>query len=387
MGMKFVLAFIVTWALQAQAAWDLNDVSYLMPLPKEASANGLLGTQDMGKGGALLTASMLERMPPLALHMNREQTAQAIKVVAVRIDPCFPLPTPQSCQKQIRLVWQPFELTRRGTIQSVDAAVHTFYVLTDDEFKSLLKDLAAWKKKYPANTQYVPLQVHPAWANEGDQSASLQDFNAVIKKYAGLGNISRATVMVLRGAGDMWAFAGFSYENGAMDMFPVPRLNGRTSQAFVNTAIPFDHFSGGGISPAPKGANTFNYLVAESARLGEGTEEMIRNEVRAAFRVENPKNFNPENLDCVSCHVAQPAIRWVLDNRSGLKADQLWDSEIYKNVKYDLKNVTPDMWNTRMIRGFGYFNEHVSISQRVINESAEVADMLNQDYNLKKGRK
>ena len=41
-------------------------------------------------------------------------------------------------------------------------------------------------------------------------------------------------------------------------------------------------------------------------------------------------------------------------------------------------NVTVEIRdNTLMIRGFGYFGKHTAISQRVINESAEVADAIN----------
>lgn len=376
--MKLIAVFLCMLSFQAHAAWDLNDVSYLMPLPATVGDDQLLGLEAPGNGGALLPPTFVEKIPVLAFGMNREETAAALRVIAVRIDPCFPLPTPQSCQKQIRLVWQPIEMSRRNQVQTVDAALHSFYVLTDAEFKSLLKDIESWKKKYKVKTDLVPLQVHPAWAAEGDRSPALVDFHNVVKKYAGAGNLTRVTAMVLRGAGDMWAFAGFEVRNGDLEMAPVPRLNGRLSQAFINVAIPADQFAGGGISPTPKGDDTFNNIAAESVRLGEGTEELILQEVRAAFRVENPKNFNPENMDCVSCHVAQPAIQWVLNKRPELKADRLWNSEIYKNAKYDLKNMSPELWNTQMIRGLGYFGRNMAISQRVINESAEVADLLNQ---------
>lgn len=376
--MKMIAAFLCMVSLQAHAAWDLNDVSYLMPLPATVGDDQLLGLEAPGNGGALLPPAFVEKIPVLAFGMNREETNAALRVIAVRIDPCFPLPTPQSCQRQIRLVWQPIEMSRRNQVQTVDAALHSFYVLTDAEFKSLLKDIGSWKKKYKVKTDLVPLQVHPAWATEGDRSPALADFHNVVKKYAGVGNLTRVTAMVLRGAGDMWAFAGFEVRNGDLEMAPVPRLNGRLSQAFINVAVPADQFAGGGISPTPKGDDTFNNIAAESVRLGEGTEELIRQEVKAAFRVENPKNFNPENMDCVSCHVAQPAIQWVLNKRPELKADQIWNSEIYKNAKYDLKNMSPELSNTQMIRGLGYFGRNMAISQRVINESAEVADLLNQ---------
>ncbi|WP_415062362.1 hypothetical protein [Bdellovibrio sp.] len=379
--MKFVVSLLFFVSLQAQAAWDLNDVSYLLPLPTVVGGDALLGLEAPGKGGPLLEPILLGRVPILAIDMDREETYQALRVIAVRIDPCFPLPTPQSCQKQIRLVWQPLQEGRRRQTHAVDAALHSFYVLSDSEFANLLTDLEAWKTKYPVQTNFIPLQVHPAWAQQGDRSPALRDFQEIIKKYAGRANLTRVTAMVLRGAADMWAFAGFELRDGQLELFGVPRLKGRLAQSFVNVAVPSDHFAGGGMSPPPKGSDTFDNIVAESVRLGAGSEELIRQEVKAAYRIENPKNFSPENMDCVSCHVAQPAIQWVLRKRPELQVDQLWSSEIYKNAKYNLTNRSPEVWNTQMIRGLGYFGKNMAISQRVINESAEVADSINLLFN------
>ncbi len=89
-------------------------------------------------------------------------------------------------------------------------------------------------------------------------------------------------------------------------------------------------------------------------------------------------------MDCVSCHVTQPGIHWVLNKRPELKVDQLWSSEIYRNAKYDLSNMSTEVWNTQMIRGLGYFGENLAISQRVVNESAEVADAINYYVSAKK---
>lgn len=379
--MKFVVSLLFILSLQAQAAWDLNDVSYLLPLPTVVGGDALLGLEAPGKGGPLLEPILLGRVPILAIDMDREETYQALRVIAVRIDPCFPLPTPQSCQKQIRLVWQPLQEGRRRQTHAVDAALHSFYVLSDSEFANLLTDLEAWKTKYPVQTNFIPLQVHPAWAQQGGRSPALRDFQEIIKKYAGRANLTRVTAMVLRGAADMWAFAGFELRDGQLELFEVPRLKGRLAQSFVNVAVPSDHFAGGGMSPPPKGSDTFDNIVAESVRLGAGSEELIRQEVKAAYRIENPKNFSPENMDCVSCHVAQPAIQWVLRTRPELQVDQLWSSEIYKNAKYNLTNKSPEVWNTQMIRGLGYFGKNMAISQRVINESAEVADSINLLFN------
>ena len=39
---KLLSAFILGLSLQAGAAWDLNDVSYLMPLPKVVGQDNLM---------------------------------------------------------------------------------------------------------------------------------------------------------------------------------------------------------------------------------------------------------------------------------------------------------------------------------------------------------
>lgn len=379
--MKIIFTLTVMLSFQALAAWDLNDVTYLMPLPARVEDNSLLELETPSKGGPLLPPYWVEKIPVLSLKMDAKTTQNALRVMAVRIDPCFPLPTPQSCQKQIRLVWQPIEKNLRQQVQTIDAALHSFYVLSDLEFASLLKDLAAWKTKHSVTTHYLPLQVHPAWALEGDQSPALAEFQTLITKYAGAANLTRITAMILRGNGDMWAFAGFEFQQGLFKMFPVPRLEGRTSQSFVNLAVPADHFTGGGMSPRPQGDDTLNAITDESQFLGAGLNETVLQEVRSAYRIENPLLYNPENTDCVSCHTARPAIQWALIHRHQLNVDRIWDSEIYKNAKYNLHNLTPEIWNTQNIRGLGYFRNNISISQRVINESAEVADYINKITN------
>lgn len=380
--MKILLRFLslmtFTFSLHSQAAWDLNDVSYLLPMPSTIGSDALLGVAAPGKGGPLLPDSLVQSLPILAMGLSSAEAAETLRVVAVRIDPCFPLPTPQSCQRQIRFVWQPLTLNRHNQVRTIDAALHSFYVLNEMEFTNLLKDLENWKSRFAVKTQGLPLQVHPAWAQEGDLSPSLTDFQNLIKKYAGAQNLSRLTIMVLRGAGDMWAFAGFDVQGETLTNFTVPRLN-RKAQTFINMAVPRDHFAGDGIAPAPQGEDTLNSLAFDSARLdGPYSEETILREGRAALRIENPQYYHAENMDCVSCHVAQPVKHWVLNKRPELKIESLWSSEIYRNTRYNMTNITENIWDTQRIRGFGYFGEGPAISQRVINESAEVADTLNQ---------
>lgn len=376
MKAKFAFVFTLFLGLQATAAWDLNDVSYLMPLPARFGDDNLMGINTPGRGGPLLNPAFMGTIPPLTPVMSENDVATSLRVIAVRIDPCFPLPTPQSCQKQIRLVWQPLEPGFRNRVQTVDAALHSFYVLTDADFDSLTKDLMAWKTRNKVETKGLPLQVHPAWAVQADKSPALLDFNQIVRKYAGPVNLTRITAMVVRGAGDMWSFQGFEVRKGQLKLMKIPRVD-RSAQAFVNFAVPSDHFERGLISPEATGEDSFNKVIGNSARMKVGNEDLLRKELRAIHRAEDPHSFNPENMDCASCHVAQSARVWLERNRTDLNLENIWNTHAYKNPAYDLSNVSPDQKNTQIIRAFGYFLENPAISQRVINESAEVATALN----------
>lgn len=372
---KIILSLLLT--LQAQAGWDLNDVTYLMPLPQAAAEDSLMHMDSEGLGGYLLHPNFLKQIPIMTLAMRPEEALKALRVVAVRIDPCFPLPVPQACQRQVRLIWQPLQLDRKQNIVTADAALHSFYILNDQQFYSLLKDISYWKSRYPSRTSGQALQVHPAWARTGTQSPALLAFQKMLQKHIGMQNFFRVTGMFLRGAGNMWAFANFEMENNELRPQPIARLGGKRAQTFINLAIPSDHFDGGGMAPQPQGQDTLDFLMQQTNLNDSQSEQMILQSFKSLYRIENPRTYNPENMDCVSCHVAQPLKYAFFTKRPELKLQNAWQDQQYQNSKYNLANLSVHPNDTQIIRGLGYFGSDVVVSQRVINESAEVADWLN----------
>ena len=370
--MKTIIIFVSALiSMPVLAHWDLNDVSYLMPLPKYYKDSGLLTDKSVGAKGDLLPGKLLQMVPHLTNGNQTNHTTQGLQVLGLRIDPCFPMPTPQPCQKQIRMVWQPLEMHPALGVMSVDATLHSFYVLTDDEFTLLLKDLVDWKKKYNVQTANLPLAIHPAWKTSKDDS--LQDFNKIILKYAGATNISRVTIMALRGGGLMWHFTGIDIAiDGSVNKMLIPRLKNASVQSFVNNASPFTQFAGG-FAPKPTGPDTINSIAKDSS-LTE--KQVVIAEIGAAFRAEDPHLHNPNTLDCMTCHISQPAKIWAFSHHPDWALDKLNEATAYKNARYNLANAS-GQWRTNNLRAFGYFNKDIYLSQRVINESAEVADALN----------
>ena len=83
-------------------------------------------------------------------------------------------------------------------------------------------------------------------------------------------------------------------------------------------------------------------------------------------------------MDCFCCLVALSDRSWFEKNRSDLGLHPIADAFAYKNSHYNLENKSTNVHNTQSLRAFGYFGHELAISQRVINESAAVADQINQ---------
>lgn len=377
--MKWLLTlFVIFSSSVVLAKWDLNDVSYLMPLPKEnLERSNLLGLGASGAQGELLPTSLTQQIPGLSFFLSRAEEEKVLRVVSVRIDPCFERPVPYPCEKQIRMVWQPVIQNPFGIV-AVDAALHSFYTLSDAQFESLLIEVKQWKTRFEVNVQGKPLQIHPVLATNPE---ALKSFTDLILKYAGQKTLSRVTAMVLRGTDNTWAFAEYKVNGDTLDMQFIPRLD-RKSQAYINQITPDEErFTQGGMAPAPVDRDNVNYSVADTDFfIQNADEETIRNEYRSSLAIQNPKKYSAATMDCVSCHVAQNATTWLsktypeLSNSVNLAADK------YHNPSYDLTNLSRQKNNFLIIRAFGYYGSEPAISQRVINESAEVADSLNRFF-------
>ena len=383
--MKFlILPFIFlvsSFSYATPVSWGLNDVTYIMPLPLNATQNNLLKLQSEGSKGVMIPQAMVMQLPFMDMEHEKDQINAMTRLMTVRIDNCFPLPTPQSCQKQIRMVWQPV-LEKDGVITTVDAAFHSFYVLTDEEFTSLLNDLKTWKKKYQkreSSATTEALDIHPYWKHDKDESHALLDFNTLITKYAGEKNLSRVTVMVLRRMNDVWGFLGAEVKEGKLEIGAIPRLDGKTSQMFFNSLRDINQYVGAMMNPAPlkPEANLASFINTATNSAVFTEQELIGN-LQSAFAIENPNLFNPESMDCVNCHIAQSSREWLSAKITGATTiDQnLFSAFKYTNPSYNLENKSTQVFNTHQLRGVGYFGQNLAISQRVINESAVVAEWL-----------
>lgn len=344
-------------------AWTLNDVSILLPLPKAGEFSLLLSPTSKSIQGELLPWSIYENLPQLIAGVDRRVTYPDLKVIAIRLDPCFRETGPTECQRQIRMVWQPVLASSSESI-TADAAVHTFYDLSPTEWTNLLQSI----QPLTSDDMNVSLDVHPRIRAEGLGGEYWSRLREILLQFAGEKNLTRATSMSVNMMGSIWVFTGFDIEDGVMTRMQIPRQ----SKVVQGVLVDIDNLSEMFIQVRPDldAPASWLSLIANSKDSAINMKpEEIKEALRESLRLENPRLTNTANVDCASCHVAQTAHFW------GEIRFPKWNSkaeaESYKNQSVNLENRSLRRGFSNRLRAFGYFVDEPVISQRLINESAE----------------
>lgn len=369
---NFFFLFCLLFSFKLKAL-GLNDLSVLIPLPKNSEASLMLSPYDEGSQGTLLSKKNYNKLFKLVVDKSNEEVwRDQLKVIAIRLDPCFVEGTgPLPCRRQIRLVWQPL-IEKENEVTTKDASLHSFYEFSDEEFAAILTEWKMWSK----TNKNLPLTIHPLLKKEGLSGKHWNQLRSIILKYCGEKNLVRMTSMGLSGSEQLWVFSGMDIDpktTQSKEMI-IPRIQ-TTIQTITQSS--FDpHEFWGALTPAPNADLEFNLLVEDSMFFKKrNTEIEVRKVVNSYLSFENPKKHNTGTLDCASCHLTSMTHQWTLTNYPNLK----WDVE-FKDTKYqsalNLENTTLNKVNPHQFRIFGYFGQDPAISQRVINETAEVFDFL-----------
>ena len=375
--------------------WGLNDVSYLFHLPNGGAHADidLLGPQDHGVMGKLLPRELYELVPTLLIsgHGNQTLYKDALRVVAARIDPC-PSPGSDQCAPEVRLVWQPVEhdsYTREWVAR--DAAIHSFYKLSHNEFDLLREDLwriKKWLVSQGVTTTSAALDIHPALKNKNTAHTFNQEIQQTLLNYTGNSNLEKVTYVALMAPERWWRFGIFEKNaNGAWNTTEIPRLEMTTEDIF-NTAV--EDGVGLGLEKGvdvifnifpeeyPDSDNIFTVINKGYRFNDERDREVFMGKLDAIARFRNPHDTNPDNLDCASCHFAD-ATRHYIDNRFP-ELGKVTTTAEFNNPDPDtlnLENLSQAAKSGRNVRAFGYFEDKPVIIQRTINESALSAHWLN----------
>ncbi len=339
----------------------LHDVSVLWPLPNEVNkVDRLLGPSSAGAKGELLPASIYQKMPQLSVAAFAREN---IRVVGVRIDPCFRFGTSTECSNQLRLVMQPIRVDE-GKVAPQDAAVHTFYSLARDQLKVLAGAIAGHGSE-PTRA----LGVHPTLASEGLDGTFATRLRALVLEYAGASNLVRATFMQRTNSRQgTWVFGGFEISGNSTTDITIATLGVKT-QEFTTVGFVVQ----GSATPELKADDNPSLFFNESS-VTAATAEKAQAAYDGVLRVLNPEKHTPETIDCVSCHTATSS-KSIGENLRALNATN--NANAYKST-FDL-TVTTNTKRSDTLRAFGYFDVEPVVSGRVVNESASVLAYLQRE--------
>jgi hypothetical protein len=355
---------------------DLNDVSFLFPLPAPGAEAQLLGLDATGPRGPLLPRALYDGLPLIVEGADGTALYARARVVSARVDPCFPGSTPPDapvCVKQVRLVVQPVHVGGADagfTETTEDAAIHLFYTLDDASFTEVHR--ALWRLKDLAGdaTAGRPLDVHPVMKSEGLGGAYASQVKDLVLRHCGAQNLTRIAFMSVASFGRAWRFGAFDVVNGALKADAIPRLHGLTVQDVQEFGTP--EFRNGALVPSPPG-DDLDVLLSESAmRLAD--QRTLERALTSALRIEHPERESPRTIDCGSCHVASRARRHAETYRA--VDTSTWDDAFHAAPRFDLRRVDGAGDDPAALRAFGYFGNQSALSQRTINESAVIAEVL-----------
>jgi len=428
-----LLAYFAGGLSAAEPKLDMNDVSWLWPVPQTASELATVISMDSLRsedGKPVWSdeqfADLIRTVEGDASKLGTSQIGledsfrdkATWKIVAMRVDPTAPgghtaIVDAFSSSPQIRLIVQPVDV-RGGRAIVHDVAVHMVYDFLRDgvdakgrklpdraAFKKIVKDLEQLKsisEQGGAATTGKPLGVHPGL------KANVDGLHSEIRKFLGRHLSSdKLTAMAIMGLDgknpDPWMFLALAkFPPGANRFGPVPFLplqmiDFRTLKVspapIVNNRAPITNRL---VIPAAErlGVSTaalFNRTIDKNALASignDGTADVTDGEAKnrdIPDIVADPKASHFFNTDCVSCHT-ESTRRIRLGFSPGNFAFRV-DGSV---PPVDPEVLPKDDWN---LRNFGWFPPHAFIgggptvataTQRTANETAEVVAFIEREY-------
>lgn len=385
------LSLFLLFALAAQAKdLDVNDVSYLFPLPASAGALAAMPSLHEGPGAApwltredyvTLAPSGEKPLTPEGIP-NPIYDMAAFKVVAVRVDPCAKDdPSSDDCRAELRLVLQPLLhevdplFPAQGVVtRALDIAMHLIYEVPEANRKALVD--AVWELGQMAGNETTgkPLQVHPVLRREGLDGPFRKALWRVVETHAVRSSLRVATHMFTV-HDDEWTFFRTISRDGKLVKDDVPFV-GKQSQLMVSPGIPRIEIRDR--STAKDNVN----LIVDSLPGGNGDffklpEAERKALVDAALRIDNPLAHTPSTTDCASCHAATRSLSRAVSVRDFVNLDDGNPNRYRPPAGTTGKLVGMELDNVYSVRAFGYFRSSPSFTKGVVNDSAKVADGFN----------
>lgn len=348
----------------ANRSLGMNDVSFLLPLPKGSEPVLFRASDAAGDGAPFLPKDLVTRVTTVPDHASDFFiTYEHLQITAFRFDVCdrnTATPCNASEDGRLRVVYQP---TSSESVS--DVGFHVFYAIPRaklGEAVAGLRELATLQ----AEPITSPLKVHPMLSKEAEGGPYHTKLRAFLAKYISSSKIMRLTVMTQSAvsAAFRWVFHGMERSNETEDFhdITIPIANVTTQDVLLLNAASYEL--------TPKADSPVGSSVAFSnTKFAEATQEARSTALSALASADNPTMGSPATVQCVTCHVSTVI---TAHRTKELSIDPKTIASRYQ-APYDLSITTPNtLEDDSLLRGFGWRSKSPSISQRVVNETAQV---------------
>lgn len=339
-----------------QRLLGLNDVTFLLPLePLDA---GTAFPSAVSIIPLPLFTRLTEASPRVSTDLSR------LRVLAVRFDVCdraLPQPCQPGADGSLRLVLQPV-FANPPLVE--DVTFHAFFPIPPSELPEVVDTLRALAALQDL-PRGAPLQVSTAFRA---QVTFRERLAGLVARYAVSQRLTRLTLFGQESerAAIVWIFRGEELQpGGTLGPITIPSISMPSQEVLLFGG---DSYQVTPVADAPVG---FARVVMETQFRNASPSEQL-DSVRALLAVDNPTLHTANTAQCVSCHVSTTLVT-PRSTDAGIDVTTL--AERFASTTFDL---TPlgSTGRARTLRALGYFGSSPLVSQRVVNETANVVGEL-----------
>lgn len=345
----------------------LNDVTVLVPEDGDAL---MLAEGTMDDGTPLFSRDLFERLaleplPGIPGDLVDRNAYDLLRVVAVRFDLCdrnAPGPCAASDDGRVRLVLQPYDLPTFGS-GFADVGFHAFYSVPSADLSALVTQVRELAEL--GNTPVSsPLGVSPPLS--AGNTAYRDKLRAIVRRWTGGSKLVRLTMNAqpFGLAQIRWVMRGVEKKGADFVGVTIPGISGSTQQVITAGLT--------GFQSAPEGDLPGGILEAlDDQRFAVATDARKRELLSVLASVDNPTSTATDTISCIGCHTST-GLMPVRSAAAGVDATSI-PGRYASN--FDL-SVTGMLTKRRVIRALGWVGHDPLVSQRVVNDSAQVLSEL-----------
>jgi len=406
---------------------DVNDISFLFPVPKtKEDADQLISLADADSDGPIMQPAIFNALIAKAKTMGVNgkiiefpdpsfEDPHTWKVAGIRVNPTALGTNPKMLALAeipgVRLIVQP--VTVDGDTATVhDFAMHVVFNFIQKgtgtqifgpnkaEFGPIIQDLRALKASMTVQTTCLPLQVHPGFSP--DPKPLTDKLRAFIKTHLASSQLDGQQQAAISFMGIFNGFEPWIFFKVKVDVASATLTNLLVSGVYDSTNPECEMLSfsdpsspGGLVEPEPQLPQTVTavstarlFPTVSTNNFDDPISSGTTNQMLQHFKIRdtmdivaNPQITSTLTTDCVSCHT-ESTRRNTMGNILSQPGTAFKPAVGISGVAQDV--LPKDRWNLRNFGwGFNFFDGRTftpTVSQRAANEAAESAGYINKNY-------